>query len=106
MATIGETQRLPREDVLRELGERGYGSFEVADGGVVVDPSDGTTWQPERLEVDETHRYEGVSNPGDEEIIFAVHDPESGRKGAIVMAYGAYASADEAEVARGLSWAD
>lgn len=91
----------PREDVVAAWREDGYtADFEVIEGGKVTSVETDRTYEPEELQVDRMHRYEGVTDPGDEELLLAVTCPESGTRGTLTLAYGATASADEAEVAR------
>ena len=45
---------------------------------------------PEDFMVDEFHRFEGMSNPDDNPIIFAISSKD-GTKGTLVDAYGVYA---------------
>jgi hypothetical protein len=91
----------PREDVVEAWRADGYtADFEVAPGGKVTSAATGRTYEPEDLQVDRMHRYEGDTDPGDAELLLAVTCPETGAKGTLTLAYGAYASADEGEVAR------
>ncbi len=97
-----DTERFPRRDVVAGLREDGYTtSFEVVDGGKVHCPDCDADIEPEQLELHGTHRYEGNTNPGDEEIILALACPD-GHMGTMTLAYGPYAGPDEAEVARRL----
>lgn len=48
-------------------------------------------WQPEKFTVDEYHRFEGMSNPDDNSILFAISS-DDGVKGTLVDAYGMYAA--------------
>ncbi|MEZ5238981.1 MAG: hypothetical protein R2716_08515 [Microthrixaceae bacterium] len=50
---------------------------------------------PEELTVDETVRFEGMSNPDDEAVLFAI-SAECGHKGTLVASYGPDMTADEA----------
>jgi hypothetical protein len=52
--------------------------------------------------VEETVRFEGVSNPDDQAILDAVVTP-CGHRGLFSAAYGLYTSADEVEVLHALS---
>lgn len=45
---------------------------------------------PEEFHVDEVHRFEGMTNPDDSSILFAISS-SSGAKGLLVDAYGVYA---------------
>lgn len=44
---------------------------------------------PEDFSVDEYHRFEGMSNPDDNSIVFAISSKD-GLKGTLVDAYGMY----------------
>jgi hypothetical protein len=96
-----DRELLPREDVVDAWRADGYeADFEVVDGGRIASDATGRTYEPEELQVDRIHRHEGTTDPGDEELLLAVTCPETGVKGTLTLAYGAYASAAEAEVAR------
>lgn len=96
-----DSELRPVEDVVDGWRSEGYaGDFEVADGGA-IDCGRGETHDPESVQVDHQFRYEGATNPGDEEILLAVTAP-CGAKGTLTLAYGPSASADEAEAARRL----
>jgi hypothetical protein len=47
-------------------------------------------YHPENFNVDEFHRFEGMSNPDDNSILFAISSKD-GVKGLLVDAYGVYA---------------
>ena len=63
---------------------------------VVVESSDeakinGKFFHPDQLKIDEVHRFEGMTNPSDSSVCYAVSCAD-GNKGIIVDAYGADAS--------------
>ena len=45
---------------------------------------------PSEFHVDEVHRFEGMTDPDDSAVLYAISSP-TGAKGIIVDAYGAYA---------------
>jgi len=45
---------------------------------------------PEAFDVDETHRFEGMSSAGDNSVLYAISS-KNGIKGLLVDAYGVYA---------------
>lgn len=45
---------------------------------------------PAEFHVDEVHRFEGMTDPDDSSVLFAISSP-TGAKGIIIDAYGAYA---------------
>ncbi|MBA3899653.1 MAG: phosphoribosylpyrophosphate synthetase [Bacteroidetes bacterium] len=46
---------------------------------------------PEQFEIDEIHRFEGNTDPGDEMIVFAISSDIFKMKGIVVNAFGVYA---------------
>lgn len=44
---------------------------------------------PEEFKIDEVYRYEGMTDPGDESIVFAISSPVHGIKGIVINSYGA-----------------
>jgi hypothetical protein len=45
---------------------------------------------PEEFEIDETYRFEGNTDPGDEMIVFAISSKKYKMKGVVVNGYGMY----------------
>jgi len=56
---------------------------------------------PAQFHVDEVHRFEGMTNPDDSSILYAISTP-NGIKGLLVDAYGAYATALSSEMVKRL----
>ena len=48
------------------------------------------------LKIVQIHRFEGISNPDDSSILYAI-ESQDGFKGLLVDAYGVYADADKTE---------
>lgn len=57
---------------------------------------------PEDFHVDEVHRFEGMTNPDDNDVLYAISS-SMGVKGLLVDAYGAYSSAMSPEMVRKLT---
>lgn len=94
----------PHERVVRGWIDDGYTvQFTVLEGGRVGSQDGDRAYEPEELVIDHLHRYEGVTNPGDEELLLALSARDGQARGTLTLAYGAYATADEAEVARRLT---
>lgn len=75
--------------VLDDLGRRGFtDEFRVVDGRLRVLRT-GEILRPENLVVREIYRFEGVSDPGDMAIIYAI-ESTTGVRGALVDAFGVY----------------
>lgn len=93
----------PHDRVVRGWRDDGYtAQFTVVEGGRIGTQAGGRTFEPEELVIDHLHRYEGVTNPGDEELLVALSAADGSIRGTLTLAYGPYATADEAEVARRL----
>jgi len=44
---------------------------------------------PEEFVIDEVYRFEGMTDPGDESIVFAISSPVYNIKGIVINSYGA-----------------
>ena len=55
---------------------------------------------PEDFEIDEVHRFEGETDPGDETIIYAISSNKDDTKGLIINAYGMYADAAASKIVK------
>ena len=53
---------------------------------------------PEDFNVNEVYRFEGISDPGDNSVVYAI-ESKDGLKGVLVDAYGAYSEAINPELA-------
>lgn len=84
-------------DRMRELQAAGWvGQLSFSDGGLRCDGC--RCWAAaEDVDVDEVYRFEGVSDPGDESILFAISMP-CGHRGTIPAAYGKDTAPEVADV--------
>ena len=46
---------------------------------------------PYEFEITEVHRFEGATDPGDENVVYAVESKDGKMKGVLTSAYGMYA---------------
>jgi len=58
--------------------------------------------QPNDFEIDQILRFEGMNDPGDSNILFAISAKHENMKGLLVNAYGAYSDTYSASVAHKL----
>lgn len=88
-------------DRMRELHAAGWTEqLSVTDGGLSCDSC--RCWSaPEDVEVDAVYRFEGVSDPGDESILFAISMP-CGHRGTLPAAYGKDTAPEVADVVKRL----
>ena len=58
--------------------------------------------KPEEFHVDEVHRFEGMNNPDDSDVLFAV-STNMGVRGLLTDAYGAYSDSMSSEMIKKLT---
>ena len=76
-------------EAINDLKKRGYKEDFNLQPTCLECASLNLTIHPEDFVVDEFHRFEGMSNPDDNSIIFAISSKD-GTKGTLVDAYGMY----------------
>src|SRR5215216_5927473 len=77
-------------EVVEGLRRRGFTiDFTVAKSGQVI--AGEQTFQSDDLTIVEHHRFEGMSDPDDSSVVYALEAPNE-LKGVLVDAYGAYAN--------------
>lgn len=86
---------------IAELQERGYTyDFALQENGLVCKSLD-RSFRPNQFTIVETHRFEGMSNPSDNSVLYAIQSTD-GIKGTLVDAYGAYTDPLSAEMIKKL----
>lgn len=76
-------------DGLEDLKARGYtNDFNIADNCLECKPLS-LVLSPDDFEVVEVHRFEGMTDPDDQSILFAI-ESKQGFKGTLVNGYGLY----------------
>ncbi len=58
---------------------------------------------PSEFEITAVHRFEGDTNPADEDVVYAVESKDGNLKGIITSAYGMYAESLSTEMIQKLS---
>lgn len=75
---------------LQDLKSRGFS----ADMNLAFDsihcPDSDLHLRPEDFEIVETYRFEGQTNPDDEDVVYAVSSKDGKLKGVLVSAFGSY----------------
>lgn len=69
------------------LDKRGFTAQFVFRDGVFRDIKTKQTYRPDDLAIVEYHRFEGVLNPADTSIVFAI-EVKNKKRGVLVMNYG------------------
>ncbi len=80
-------------EAVNDLVKRGYTSdFNLNhDVDFLICNKTSRSLSPEDFEIDEVHRFEGETDPGDEVIVYAISSLDKETKGIVVNAYGMYA---------------
>lgn len=78
-------------EATKDLREEGYTANFKLEEGRLKDNDTGKKYGPEDLKIIEMHRFEGISNPSDMSIVFAV-EASDGEKGVVTSSYGTYAN--------------
>jgi hypothetical protein len=84
---------------IEQLRGRGYtASFEPSTHGLRVAGREGI-YRTEELSIQESYRFEGVSDPDDLSVVYAI-EAADGTRGVLVDAFGPYADPAVARVLR------
>ena len=90
-------------DALNGLKQRGYTiDFNLAFDHVKCNKT-GVCLSPSQFEITEHHRFEGISNPEDSSVVFAIESKDGMMKGVLVSAYGMYSEALSEEMLQKLA---
>ncbi|MCC4214055.1 phosphoribosylpyrophosphate synthetase [Leeuwenhoekiella parthenopeia] len=74
---------------IEDLKDKGYDTdFNLVDEGIESKHLK-KTWNAGQIEVEDAFRFEGMTNPGDNSVLYLINT-HSGEKGLLVDAYGAY----------------
>ena len=85
------------------LKARGYTTnFNIAFDKIICAETNACL-NPNEFEIVEVHRFEGNSDPDDQDVVYAVESTNGNMKGTITSAYGMYADSASTEMIRKLS---
>jgi hypothetical protein len=87
--------------ILADLERRGFVErFEPAGEWLRAAPS-GRAFRADELTIREVHRFEGVSDPDDMSVIYAI-ESRDGTRGTLVDAFGVYANPEVGAILAGV----
>jgi len=90
-------------EAVKGLKDRGYKiDFNIAFDKLICS-EDKHCLNPEEFEITETHRFEGNTNPSDEDVVYAVESKDGKLKGIVTGAFGTYAESASADMLKKLS---
>ncbi len=77
-------------EALADLQKRGFVlNFNLVPDGIVCSDLD-HQFKPDHFHIKEVYRFEGMSDPGDSTIIYAI-ESDTSMRGILINAYGMYA---------------
>lgn len=81
-------------EALNDLYKRGYKTdfMLYAEKECIVCKETSRNLSPDDFKIDEVYRFEGMTDPGDEMIVFAISSTSFDMRGTVVDAFGAYSS--------------
>lgn len=83
-------------EAVNGLRERGYTyEFNYEDACLYCDKIS-EKFKPSDLRITEYYRFEGMSDPEDSSVIYAIESKNGGHKGVMIDAYGAYSDEHKA----------
>ncbi len=82
-----ETNDRTLSQVLAELSEKGFKEQFVANEKNIVATASKREYTPYQLKIVDTFRFDGMTDPGDEEEIFVI-EANDGTRGTLIMAGG------------------
>jgi hypothetical protein len=90
-------------EALKDLKLRGYTiDFNIAFDKIICS-NNKVCLNPDGFEIAEVYRFEGETDPGDENVVYAIESKDSKLKGTISGAYGMYADSISNEMIQKLS---
>ena len=88
---------------LEGLKERGYTvNFNIAFDKLMCS-NNNICLNPDEFDIVEVHRFEGDSNPDDEDVVYAIESKDRRIKGVITSAFGMYADSASTDMLKKLS---
>lgn len=90
-------------EALQDLKVRGFTiDFNIAFDKIICSKNE-ICLNPPEFEITETYRFEGDTNPGDEDVVYAIESKDGLIKGSMTSAYGMYAETVSTEMLQKLS---
>jgi hypothetical protein len=90
-------------EALKDLKARGFTiDFNLAFDKISC-PDNKVCLNPDEFEIAEFYRFEGDTDPGDENVVYAIESKDKKIKGIIMSAYGMYADTISNEMIQKLS---
>jgi hypothetical protein len=98
-SNAGSTPMSELTKILNGLLEKGFTEQFIASNGRLLSEETGREYEPGDIHVVNFYRFEGISDPDDMSILYAIKTSD-GHLGTLIDAYGVYSDAAVAEVMR------
>lgn len=85
-------------EAVNDLSKRGYTMEFLLKNDCLYCQTTQTELSPDEFSIDEVYRFEGITDPADETIVYAVSSTDGSLKGTLVDAYGTYADTASEEL--------
>lgn len=87
-------------EAINDLAKRGYTTdFSVLnEAETLILNNTSARLSPDEFKIDETYRFDGNTDPGDEMIVFAISSAKHNIKGIVVNAYGMYSDSSTSKI--------
>ena len=90
-------------EALKDLKSRGFTTdFNIAFDKLICSENK-FCLNPEEFEITEVYRFEGATDPGDENVVYAIESKEGTVKGSLISAFGTHAETISIEMIQKLS---
>ncbi len=91
-------------EALNDLFKRGYtNDFSIlSEKECLFCNSTSKQLSPDEFKIDETYRFDGMTNPEDDMIVFAISSLDNSIKGTVINAYGMYSDSNSSKVVQRL----
>jgi hypothetical protein len=89
-------------EALEDLRKQGYTRDYNLQTEYLKCQQDGIELQPSEFNITSFYRFEGMTDPDDETILYAIEE-NNGQRGTLVNAYGAYSDAPSADMVQKLA---
>ena len=90
------TEMTEMEKCLKKLEGQGFTSQYKVEKGRLLDIGQKKKYKPKDVKAVNFYRFEGISNPDDMSILYAIETTD-GKKGTLIDAYGLYSDDDTGE---------
>lgn len=90
------TNMTEMEKCLNKLEGEGYTDHYKVEGSKLIDLTNNKKYKPKDVKAVNFYRFEGLSNPDDTSILYAI-ETSDGRRGTLADAYGMYSDDETGE---------